>query len=130
MALPELSPSVTGPEPGLVAPSTQRKGKIWLTYECEQGNRWRVYDIERVDRRPTLVPPGSRRATHRQFVIVGKHPQAVRYEFRAEDAEHELAPDRLQMQLYLGKRVKLRRRGPSSGSAAPPAGRTPGTAAR
>lgn len=85
--------------------------RVWLTFECEQGNRWRVYDMERIDRRPTLVPLASRRATHRQFVIVGKHPQARRYAFTERDPdEHDLDPVRLGMQLYLGVRVKPRRR--------------------
>jgi hypothetical protein len=113
-----------------VTSSPTRKGKVWLTYECEQGNRWRVYDIERIDRRPRLVPPGSRHATHRQFVIVGKYPQAVRYAFRTDEGEHGLEPERLQTQLYLAVRVKPPRRARASGSAAPRAERTPGTPPR
>jgi hypothetical protein len=122
MPLEPLAPS--NAPAAQVTPTPARKGKVWLTYECEQGNRWRVYDIERVDRRPTLVPLGSRRATHRQFVIVGKHPQSRRYAFRADDAERDLAPDRLQLQLYLAVGVKPRRRASSIGSAA--ARRPPG----
>lgn len=115
---PELSPSAIGPEPGLTAPSSASKAKVWFTFQDERGTQWRVYDHVKRERGYAPAPLGSRHATHRGFVVIGKYPQALRFAFDGRDPdEHDLDPHRLGMQLYLATRVPPRRR---DASPAPP----------